>query len=57
MLQICEDMIAALHDAAKDDVSLVVLSGSGSTFSYGWDLDQFQAISIPNRRELLQKYR
>ena len=56
-LQICEDLVTALHDAGKDDVSLVVISGSGSTFSYGWDLDQFEAISNSERRELLQKYR
>ncbi|XP_028392029.1 chromodomain Y-like protein [Dendronephthya gigantea] len=55
--QICEDIIAALRDAGKDDVSLVVISGSGSVFSYGWDLDQFQSISHTERREILQKYR
>ncbi len=57
LLKICEDIIAALHDAGKDDVSVVVVSGSGSTFSYGWDLDQFEALSHTDRRELLQKYR
>jgi enoyl-CoA hydratase/carnithine racemase len=57
VLKICEDIIAALHDAGKDEVSLVVISGSGSTFSYGWDLDQFESISHFDRRELLQKFR
>lgn len=53
----CEEIISSLHDAGKDDISVVVITGSGSSFSYGWDLDQFRDLHLADRKHLLQKYR
>jgi enoyl-CoA hydratase/carnithine racemase len=33
----CEQLIAALHDAAKEDVHVVVITGSGNVFCSGLD--------------------
>lgn len=56
-LQMCEKIISSLHNAGKEDISVVVITGSGSSFSYGWDLDQFKDLHQADRKDVLQKYR
>lgn len=55
MLQMYEEIIVALNEAAKDDTSLTVITGAGDYYCSGNDLGNFANITPDQMHEIARE--